>query len=346
MIAKLFNEGDPVLRHLVATRLARTTSGYNMARLREEMRDTKNAAYWFECLTKREGVGAIHGSRDTCFENALGKLVSFGLGRGDAELDRAVGVFIDWIERVEEKSPFERLIAPIVASVLAWGGYWQVEAIGRYWNQRINDLYEFAVNRDYSIHADKAAYKGIPQSFQDRLLIDPGLYPEGRLKLPWIYDIRAFTALRDDSARPDMSAKIDVIIDYVLDPRYQDFPKGYGIIALEQGRYYALGWSVWLPGFRGFEMDGFEAGCLVQRLEMMSHFPSARSSEWFINCLAHLESFKTGNGTYLFPKEYLNEKKNSYLITGGHMGLGEDRRRKAWRELESTYWMLAIRRNT
>ena len=346
LIAKLFNEGDPILRYLVATRLAKSMSGYNMERLREEMGATKDAAYWFGCLASRDGVGAIHGSKDTCFENAMGKLVSFGLEKGDEELDQGAEVFVDWIADLGEKGPFDHLIAPIVGAILAWGGYWQVEAVREYWDRRVDDLYGFAVDKDYSIYADKGAYRGIPQAFRDKLLVDPGLYREGKLKLPWIYDVRAFTALRDDSARPEMSRKIDATIDYVLDPGYQDFPKGYGIISLEPRRYCALGWSVWLPGFRGLEMDGFETGCLVQRLEIMSHFPNARSSEWFTNCLAHLESFKTDTGSYLFPKEYLNERKNGYLITGGHMGLGEDRRRKTWRELESTYWMLAIKQNT
>jgi hypothetical protein len=345
-MAKLFNRGNPIIRYLVATHLAKSTSGYNMERLRKEMGEEKATAYWFERLSEREELGAIHGSKDKCFENAMGKLISFGLGKGDEQLDNAVRVFLEWVNRRGEGSPGDRLIEPIPLSSLAWGGYWEEKAVGDFWNERVDYLYEFTQHKDYSIYADKSEFKGIPKAFHDKLLIDPALCRDGRLRLPWIYDIQAFTALRDESARPDLTQKIDTIVDYVLDPRYQEFPKGYGIVAAEPRHYYALGWSVWLPGYRDLEMDSFEAACFVQRLEMMSHFPNARSSDWFTGCLAHLEGYKTKDGIYSFPREYLKETKNSYFITGGHMGLGEDRRKSTWREIESTYWMLAIKRHT
>ncbi len=73
----------------------------------------------------------------------------------------------------------------------------------------------------------------------------------------------------------------------------------------------------------------------------MSHFSCARSSAWFIKTLEQLELFGE-NGVYEFQPEYLIEAKSKYYVGGNHMGLGEDRKKKLGRKLESTAWMMRI----
>lgn len=59
--------------------------------------------------------------------------------------------------------------------------------------------------------------------------------------------------------------------------------------------------------------------------------------------MRHLEGFETDQGTYIFPKRYLTDNKSTgYWVHGSRMGLGENRRHRQWREIESTFWMLAI----
>ena len=57
--------------------------------------------------------------------------------------------------------------------------------------------------------------------------------------------------------------------------------------------------------------------------------------------LAHLEQYGQ-DGIYEFPREYVTEAKNKYYVGGGHMGLGEDRKKSLSRKLESTAWMMRI----
>ncbi|MBN2542452.1 hypothetical protein JXI42_06255 [bacterium] len=78
---------------------------------------------------------------------------------------------------------------------------------------------------------------------------------------------------------------------------------------------------------------------------LMSHFKTAWESRWFKSCVEHLEKFRTENGTYRFPKHYLKERRNSYFVTGGHTGLGENRRKKITLEIESTFWMMKIKKD-
>jgi hypothetical protein len=77
----------------------------------------------------------------------------------------------------------------------------------------------------------------------------------------------------------------------------------------------------------------------------MSHFDTARSSKWFEQRMDYLESFKKGS-IYDFPKSFLTEAKNKYYVGGGHMGLGENRRKKSWSTIESTAWMMRILHNS
>lgn len=136
--------------------------------------------------------------------------------------------------------------------------------------------------------------------------------------------------------------KIDSVISYITQPAYQKLHDGYGVVRTGENRYNVMGWNVWLPGYSRMHVDDFKMSCLVQRIELLSDFKSIKSDHWFRSSIAHLKTYATDKGTYIFPKQYIKEKKNSYFVTGTHMGLGENRRRKLAYEIESTYWMIKI----
>ena len=77
---------------------------------------------------------------------------------------------------------------------------------------------------------------------------------------------------------------------------------------------------------------------------MAGFIEKAEAEEWFKERMNHLEEFRTGKGTYLFPKNYMQEKPQGYWVNGFHMGLGENRRKKPALELESTFWMVKIKK--
>lgn len=139
--------------------------------------------------------------------------------------------------------------------------------------------------------------------------------------------------------------KIDTVIAYVLHPGYQALDDGYGVMRAGPRRYYAIGWSAHLPGYsdRAAMRDG-HAKSLIQRLEVMAHFPDARRHRWFRESLAHLESFRAEDGTYRFPSRYLKESPSGYWVTGAYMRLEENRRRRVSLTLDSTFRMMVLKR--
>ena len=138
--------------------------------------------------------------------------------------------------------------------------------------------------------------------------------------------------------------QLDDILSYVTDERYRALPPGYGYIWSDANRRtcYACGWNLDLPGLDN--PGPYGQRIIVQRMELLAHFPRARQSGWFQRGLQLLEGFRTEKGTYCFPSSYLLEKRDGYYVGGGYMGLEDRRRTKQALELESTFRMLLIKK--
>jgi hypothetical protein len=341
----LLRHGGPVVRYLTACELISSPT-FTEDQLKDGVMRSSAVRYWMECLAGFTDFGDMHGSRDTCFENALGKLTLFGIRSGTSEFDERCKPYLSLLE--DSKNGFDIIqvfYRTITASLLAMAGY-LVNACVRDWVMaRLDAVFAFVKRGGYSIYADKAKFKGIPAAFRDCPVIDPDLYVKGKFALPWIYDMFAFRAQYVNTSDKSVKNKIETVVSYIMHPGYQRLYEGYGVVCTGENRYNVMGWHVWLPGYNGMHTGNFKMGCLVQRLELMSVFPNVLSSHWFMNNLNLLEGYMTDRGTYRFPKQYIKEKKNSYFMTGAHMGLGENRRQRLALDIESTFWMLKIRRN-
>ncbi len=340
----LIEHGGPIVRYLTireSVSSLEVSDDMGSGLMRSEV-----VRCWMDRLTGSTGFSDIHGSRDTCFENVLGKLSLFGMRKGIGEFDRRCRPYMSLLENDRKAlNVLEVFRRTIVASLLAVAGYLDSAVVRDLIMERLDTVFEFVRNVDYSIYVDKKKFKGIPRAFRNHPVIDPDLYVNGKFALPWIYDIFAFRALDFYTDDESTRHKIGVVISYVMHPDYQRLHEGYGLVLNGKNRYNVMGWDVWLPGYDGLHHDDFKMGCLVQRIELLSVFPGVVSSSWFIRNFDHLEGFVTEKGTYRFPGYYIKEKKNSYFMTGAHMGLGENRRQKSAIEIESSFWMYKTMRN-
>jgi hypothetical protein len=343
----LFQNGGPVIRYLAAVEHKESPTP-NMFNLQQELLKSKQVQYWMACLTGRTGLNELHGSRDTCFENAMGKLILYGLRSGVAEFDRRCASYLLWLKRSMEENRKDVMFVfhqTIVASLLAGGGFLSVQSVLDYVLSRLRTVSDFAEANDFSIYVGKSRFKGIPVAYRDYPLVNPDLYEAGNFSLPWIHDVYAFAALNEYLCDNEVARHVERVISYILDPRYQQYHDGYGIVLIGKKRYNIMGWNVWLPCFDGLHNDSFNKRCLVHRLGLMSHFKTARSSRWFRGNLDMLSDFENQSGRYVLPKAYLQEKKNSYFVNAGHMGLDDNRRRRLALEIESSLWMMKIMHN-
>ena len=349
----LLRQGGPVVRWRVATELLECAPEPEMrASLEAALAGHPEVARWLQNLSPSQGIrfGTLHGSFDTCFENALGKLVTLGLRAGMEPLDTGTKPFRDWLAAQapgRAEHVFDVFQQALVASLLAMAGYTDDPAVRAMVSDRLDTTFEFARQHRYDIYDDPARHRSVPAIWLSRPLIHPDLYPSGRFCLPWIYDLFGFAAVRPEMSPADRE-KAATVVRYVLDPAYQALAEGYGIIASGGRRYHAMGWDARLPE-PGAPAEPsapagspLQVGYWLQRLGLMASFPEARTSQWLVSSMAHVERFTSTHG-YLFPKEMLREE-TGYWVAGSHMGLGENRRSRSALEIESTFWALRIKK--
>ncbi len=183
--------------------------------------------------------------------------------------------------------------------------------------KRLDVLYAFTKQKRYDIYADASALKGVKKEWR-ALVIDPELYADGHIALPDIHDFILFAGM----------------LPFLIGRRY--------------GYFYAPGGSysakaiIYKPYLLNFQDGSYYKGDLVSLLFtvfVLSHFKAARESAWFAMVLTYLSRYKNENGRYQFPLHMVTEKPDSYVVFGGHMNAGENKKAKLYNEVISTYWM-------
>jgi hypothetical protein len=338
--------GGPVIRYRTARELFEK-SPTDLADLTAELLQSPMVNVWLDRLKPSKELNQLHSSKVTAYENVMGKLVQLGCHSGMSPLDEKTQIFRDWLGTKSGSVDFEWVpfMRMVVGSFLCAAGYHQEPVIQSYLQRRLETLWRFTREKYFDIYTDRAQYPDIPKGFRDKPLVKPELYAGGEEQFPTIYDMVALAHYPVYLRSEDIQQKIDAVIEYVLHSKYQAFSEGYGLMRAGKRKYYAIGWSVHLPRYSKAEQKISE-NQLIQRLALMSNFRAARKHPWFTENVARLEEYRTVQDTYIFPRSYLQERPIGYWVTGAYMALEENRRNKIAIELESTFWMLKIKKNS
>jgi hypothetical protein len=310
----------------------------------KEMLKSPQMMKWLDLLTPKFDINSIHSSRQDAYENVMGRLVQLGQRAGLQPFDSKTLPFRVWLSEcvgTPPDRPHSIFLRTIVASLLAYAGYGSTTMVEKQMIQRLNILYSFAKSPDFSqIFADESQFKGLPKK-TDHKLVNPELYPEQNFMLPWVHDIRGLAHCPNIINSGKYRAHIEKIVSSILTPDYQKIPWSYGLAKYEN-RYYVLGWAVHLPSYWSTPTER-ELAELLLSLEFMAQFPIARESSWFKDAMEYLESFRTDQGTYLFPRKYLPERKFGYWVSGTRMMFDERKGNRHAIECESTFRVVHIK---
>ena len=115
--------------------------------------------------------------------------------------------------------------------------------------ERVHVVHEFIRKKNYDIYVDPVGYPTIPKQRAMHPLVNPVLYEKNVWKLPTVHDIFAFANLPEALRNSSIQSKIDDIIEYILDERYQRLYRGYGLMLVPPRAYYYMGWSVHLDHY-------------------------------------------------------------------------------------------------
>jgi hypothetical protein len=352
-ITWVMENAGPIIRWRVSSELRPEAASSSKGHLSGEMLALPLVQQWLNRLTPeafpfsldaldertlRQLGNLVHGGKAACLENVLGKLSEFGLRPGMADLDtRSLPLMriFRWKPGWKKDVTFQNAWETLVKSVFAWGllrlGYTPDEPMQAWLLDHLQTCHKIARDQVYDIYADDAELTGLPSAWRGKPIMKQEVM--ANYWLPYIHDLYVFAhfpaSLLDATTRP----LIDDIVTYILDPRFQALHDGYGYAWIKERRTcYGWGWSPHLK----------DDATHIQRLELMAHFPRARQSPWFQESLQSLETYRTSEERYQLPEEYLREGEG-YYVSGHGMGLGENRRKAASIEIESTFRMLKIR---
>lgn len=316
----LFANSGPILRYRIAVDLLDLPDSESEI-LRRESLATSEVQRWLENLEKSRN---IHGSKDTDAENALAKLLDYGFSSDLPAIYQKIHQFLN--------SPLKTWDSLVLLPFLLRAGASDHPLVLTWLKDRVEKLYRSAQGGSFDFYLSESEAAGVPKAWQGKPIYRDEFGHRAGYSLPTSYDFYALAYCPPIAAIPDLSEKRERIVAFLSDPRFQNTVGGYGWDR-EKRRCYAAG--------RVF-LACVEPWRLVLFLELGAKFNAARQSEWFQQGLAKLESFRTPQGAYCFPRVLLTEKTGSHIYGGSHMGLGENRRSRRGLELESTFRMLNI----
>ena len=313
---------------------------------------------WLSRLSERSkdnNIGDIHGSHDYRMENILGKCWILGLSKSiDVFAENIIFIQKYLKEHIQATPPqelsFEKIYyfrdcEKVLSCFLPLLGFFEDDAVKHIAGQRLEILYNFTKQKCYDIYVDGAKLKGVKKEWQP-FVINPDLYANGHIALPDMHDLLLFAGMYQYMTK-DEQQKVETIVEWFFKVEYKKIIRRYGYFYVPGGSYNAKAviFKLHLPDFEKAAFDKVELGSLLFNLFILSHFEAAKSSEWFCLALDYLNQYKNENGRYSFPSHFITEKKDSYVIFGGHMNVGEIKRNKLYNEIISTYWMERIMQN-
>ncbi len=331
----LYDHGGPVLRLRMFKELDYRIDGEE--ELIQSVTSLSETKFWTEQL---KISCDLHGSHCSKLENIAGKFYELGLGGYRYLFDPYIE---KWLRKANELLECDDFFADYTRTMLLYClkvfGYNHAD-IDSLCAIRIENLYRFCSQMDYDIYLPENYFDDLPSSRSGNPLIKPGIYQNGAVGLPSVYDLLWFPYY------DQYKEKTDTVMKYVFSPQYHKLKHGYGNIRKGHGHYYGMGWSLHIPGFPdpGILNSPENGRELLLYLDRLIHFSFISESDWFEKILAYLNTFRTDKGTWKFPAYWMEEygRRGGYYCLGYHMGLGEARKKREWTESESTFRMLKI----
>ena len=293
----------------------------------------------------------IHNFEEYRFENFMRFFIAFGFRKGISLFDEK----IEYMRNAYVIFPEE---LPRISILLLQAGYYFGD-MEEYMVKRLDRIHKIVEIQAFDFYEDDITKIRNPNNplWKDKRIVKDKYNPYGgdvsEFPLPLYQDIRIllyiYKYIKDDKVKN----KIDDMIQYILDPRYQAANGGeVWHWSIGKKTYHAGGAGVSLP------VDDIESGInnyrhALHTIEMMSLSPVALKSDWFEKVMNHLEKYRTGQGTYLFPENCLFNitfrPSNKTTICNGFISkdilpnINKSERQSFAFELYSTFFMVMLK---
>lgn len=323
--------------------------------LADKLLGSNEVSAWLSRLSERsaaDNIGEIHGSHDYRMENILGKCWILGLSKSIASFNEKMEFILRYFNRHIQISPSDELSfgkiyhyrdhEKVLACFLPFLGYHNDPAVLHIARKRIDVLYEFTKQKHYDIYVDGSKLKGVKKEWLP-YVINPDLYSDGHIALPDMHDFLLLAGMLPYLSDEE-KAKLETIVAWLFEDGYSHIIRRYGYFHIPVGTYNtkAVIFKLHLLDFTDMSFEKGDLFSILLNMFVLSHFKAARETNWFSLALQYLQQYKTENVRYKLPPHLITEKPDSYVIFGGHMNVGENKKNRGYNEILSTYWVERI----
>jgi hypothetical protein len=346
MIEYLLENADTPIRYRVLREIVKDEQATK--ELKPELLDNNVVSLWLKNLkpeTPPQHRFTDHGSFDFCLENAMLKCVGLGLHGGLPQVVDAVSYYLNKTEQDVAGGHYDKCSLRIIENLLTLADVVNAD-VQKQMLIGLDEIYRFVTTAGYDFYLseeERDKRKAVPPIWRNSAFIKPSIKEEYGFCYPLIYDIVGLHKLYG-VINETTDNKINAVIKYIsTDDFHNNVVDGYGITIAGDRKYHSMGWDPKYPGWFDVAdyMENIYAPYLLFFAQYISRYPYARKTKWFSDLLDHLDKYKTSSGTYIFPAGWLKEK-TGYAVSGSHISFGENRRKKNWREIESTFYMLLL----
>jgi hypothetical protein len=316
--------------------------------LEPDLFENEVVSYWLKTLkpeTPPQRRFTDHGSFDFCLENAMLKCVWLGLHGGLPQFVDAVSYYLNKTAQDVASGHYEKCSLRIIENLLTLADVVNAD-IQKQMLTGLDEIYRFITTAGYDLYLseeERDKLKAVPTVWRNRAFIKPSIKEKYGFCYPLIYDIVGLHKLYG-VINESTDDKINAVIKYIsTDDFHNIVPDGYGITIAGDKKYHSMGWDPKYPGWFNVAdyMENTDTAKLLFYAQYISRYPYVRKTQWFSDLILYLDKYKTSSGTYLFPAGWLKEN-TGYAVQGSHISFSENRRKKNWREIESTFYMLLL----
>ncbi len=316
----LVENGGPAIKLRMMNESMIEKDSYNAGELVEELMQIEKVrttlTYFdkfkdFKSMPNNKLYAFVHNCYEDCFEMFMPFFTKLGFKAGMPILDEKVEYMRD---------VYLYLITPNESGVLHWShvhglsiilylleaGYCNNDIVD-YIAARINKVYKIAEIQEFDFYeTDPSKIRQRPKIWKvTPVLKDIHNCEMGEVPLPTINTLMGMLYLYNYITDKETKKKIDDIVNYIIDPRYQKTRGDYGIHWFEDKAYHASAGGVCLPLYENDVLIGNEKYSFLNIINLMSYSPIALGTEWFLKCMDFLEQYKTERDTYIFPDDFL-----------------------------------------
>lgn len=270
----------------------------------------------FKGMAEKDLYSLIHSCYDYCYEQFMPFLTNkVGFSAGYPEFDVKVSYMRDiylylTTPRNSNELHWSHVYGTIIISNMLRAGYYYNDMLDYMTTRIINKVHKIAelgIFDFYETDPSKIKHSKLPKNWKDVLIIkDIHNCEIGEIPLPTGYHITGMLSLYKYINDNETKKKINDILDYITDPRYQKLHGNYGIHWDDAKKaYHASSGGIDLPFYDSNELNKVQKWCFLDYPELLSRSPHTCKTEVMKKCLNYLEQYKTEYGTYIFPEDLL-----------------------------------------